>query len=93
MDIKRSNSYTISLTECNCSPIGTMIDSTCDGDGICDCRDGYTGDKCDQCESGYFSEDGESCSGIPFTIYLIIHLVLEMFHFCRLWLWITWLYE
>ena len=41
----------------------------CDSNGSCKCGKGYTGDKCDVCEEGYFDLDGNgsnlvaNCSG------------------------------
>ena len=36
----------------------------CDINGICTCEIGHTGDKCDECESGYYGTDGSpSCKG------------------------------
>ena len=38
--------------------------------GICTCANGYTGDKCYQCDHGFYDEDGDGanntaiCSGI-----------------------------
>ena len=49
--------------ECGCSSVGTVEYSTCDSEGICDCKVGYAGDKCDQCAPGYYSEDGKTCQG------------------------------
>ena len=29
----------------------------CDSEGICTCGTGYIGDKCNQCDSGYYDSD------------------------------------
>ena len=36
----------------------TCSNGDCDGLGDCDCYDGYAGDYCDQCVTGYFDPDG-----------------------------------
>ena len=36
---------------CNC--IGSE-DLSCDDDGACTCKPGFTGDKCDECSPGHF---------------------------------------
>ena len=51
------------ILECGCDPVGTLLGTTCDSEGECQCKDGYTGDKCDQCEPGFYTEDGETCLG------------------------------
>ena len=38
--------------------ICTSIDPCpCDSEGICTCETGYIGDKCNQCDSGYYDAD------------------------------------
>ena len=31
-------------------------DGTREGNGVCQCNDGYRGDLCDECKDGYFEE-------------------------------------
>ncbi|XP_077188946.1 netrin-G1 isoform X2 [Paroedura picta] len=38
--------------ECNCNPIGSLGDR-CNEKGICQCKEGATGPKCDKCLPGY----------------------------------------
>nr|XP_056700231.1 netrin-G1 isoform X2 [Euleptes europaea] len=38
--------------ECNCNPIGSVGDR-CNEKGICQCKEGTTGPKCDKCLPGY----------------------------------------
>ncbi|PIO66985.1 laminin EGF-like protein [Teladorsagia circumcincta] len=39
---------------CNCDPVGTE-DGICDQhSGQCMCKDGFVGEKCDQCDIGYY---------------------------------------
>ena len=35
----------------------------CDSNGICTCQLGYTGDKCNECETGYHDADGSFSDG------------------------------
>ena len=62
------------VVDCACSLVGSLnsdgsLCSTtdpcpCDTNGICSCEKGHTGDKCDDCESGYYGTDGSSsCTG------------------------------
>ncbi|XP_061489849.1 netrin-G1 isoform X1 [Rhineura floridana] len=39
--------------ECNCNPIGSVRDR-CNEKGICECKQGATGPKCDKCLLGYY---------------------------------------
>ena len=39
------------VADCMCNPIGSLNGTYCDGEGICSCKDGYMGEKCDQCDS------------------------------------------
>ncbi|KAL0965165.1 hypothetical protein UPYG_G00277620 [Umbra pygmaea] len=43
--------------ECNCNQMGSVHDR-CNGTGFCQCREGATGPKCDDCISGYYWKQG-----------------------------------
>ncbi|KAK5615263.1 Netrin-G2 [Crenichthys baileyi] len=43
--------------ECNCNQLGSVHDR-CNGTGFCQCRDGATGAKCDDCLPGYYWKQG-----------------------------------
>ena len=48
--------------DCGCDPVGSSANS-CGLGGICtSCNLGYSGDKCDSCESTYF-RNGSVCNG------------------------------
>ena len=49
------------LGGCYCSTNGTI---KCDVYGNCICREGYTGTKCDQCQSGYSKNASGMCIGM-----------------------------
>ena len=49
------------LGGCYCSTNGTI---KCDIYGNCICREGYTGTKCDQCQSGYSKNASGICIGM-----------------------------
>ena len=49
---------------CNCSSVGSE-GLSCTDDGICDCKDGFNGDKCDHCAPGHFGYPG--CSSEYFS--------------------------
>lgn len=41
---------------CDCNVTGTVdITSGCDDEGVCRCRDGVGGVKCNECLSGYYN--------------------------------------
>ncbi|XP_029921531.1 uncharacterized protein ntng2b isoform X45 [Myripristis murdjan] len=43
--------------ECNCNQLGSLHDR-CNGTGFCQCKDGATGPKCDDCFPGYYWKQG-----------------------------------
>ncbi|XP_013983407.2 netrin-G2 isoform X5 [Salmo salar] len=43
--------------ECNCNQMGSVHDR-CNGTGFCQCKDGTTGPKCDDCFPGYYWKQG-----------------------------------
>ncbi|XP_039855877.1 netrin-G2 isoform X2 [Simochromis diagramma] len=43
--------------ECNCNQMGSVHDR-CNGTGFCQCKDGATGSKCDDCLPGYYWKQG-----------------------------------
>ena len=55
---------------CECYADGTLNNGTieiCNStSGICDCEDGYKGDKCNECDAGYYNtgtNEAPMCSG------------------------------
>ncbi|XP_047200353.1 filaggrin-2 isoform X3 [Hippoglossus stenolepis] len=43
--------------ECNCNQMGSVHDR-CNSTGFCQCKDGATGAKCDDCQPGYYWKQG-----------------------------------
>ncbi|KAM3600510.1 uncharacterized protein V6R79_024399 [Siganus canaliculatus] len=43
--------------ECNCNQMGSVHDR-CNGTGFCQCKDGATGAKCDDCLPGFYWKQG-----------------------------------
>ena len=56
---------------------GTLVNATT---SICDCNDGYMGDKCNECKSGYFDSNHENdtalltCMGKDAIFYLWLYM-------------------
>ncbi|XP_064799333.1 netrin-G2 isoform X2 [Oncorhynchus masou masou] len=44
-------------SKCNCNQMGSVHDR-CNGTGFCQCKDGATGPKCDDCFLGYYWRQG-----------------------------------
>ena len=36
--------------------------------GVCDCKDGYTGATCSECDDGYFFSGNGECIGNSFVV-------------------------
>ena len=49
------------ISVCECYPAGS-VSCVRDGIGNCDCQDGYTGDLCEICATGYYKQDS-NCVG------------------------------
>uniref|UniRef100_A0A8C1XA08 Netrin g2b n=1 Tax=Cyprinus carpio TaxID=7962 RepID=A0A8C1XA08_CYPCA len=45
------------FSECNCNTMGSLHDR-CNGTGFCQCKEGTTGVKCDDCLPGYYWKQG-----------------------------------
>ena len=54
--------------ECGCDSDGSSSSSCISGN--CTCKTGYTGDKCDSCESDYY-KSGSNCTGKTFVSWYI----------------------
>ena len=68
------------ILECLCNTFGSE-DTNCSNDeGICTCKEGYTGDKCDSCAEGYFQVNNDCISKLMFVyIYKVIILLFSLF--------------
>uniref|UniRef100_A0A6I8N883 Laminin subunit gamma-1 n=2 Tax=Ornithorhynchus anatinus TaxID=9258 RepID=A0A6I8N883_ORNAN len=60
----RENFYRLGSEEaclpCHCSPVGSLS-TQCDNYGLCSCKPGVMGDKCDRCQPGYHSLTEAGC--------------------------------
>jgi len=45
-------------SDCGCNPMGTK---TCTSNGVCECRENFTGISCDQCEPKHYGFDFGFC--------------------------------
>ena len=52
----RKSSFCRSLDECQCHPQGSLS-KDCNPNGVCNCRLGIQGDKCDTCQDGFHRID------------------------------------
>ena len=49
-----------SFSECNCNPDGS-ITLECNAKGICTCKVGFTGSKCDECKPNIIGDTCKKC--------------------------------
>jgi len=64
---------------CDCNPIGTLSNTTCDGSGgQCQCKPGVGGRKCDQCIPGFYNFTSQGCSACNCTTLGSQNLVCDV---------------
>ena len=49
------------IVACNCDTLGSD-NLNCTSNGVCSCKRGYTGDKCNLCASGYTGNECNECA-------------------------------
>ena len=54
------NTYSVSISDCNCNP-GGSITLECNDNGDCACKNGYAGQKCDKCKPNMTGETCDKC--------------------------------
>ena len=73
------------ILECLCNTFGSE-DTNCSNDeGVCTCKEGYTGDKCDSCAEGYFQVNNDCISKLMFvhllSNYTFIFIISDQIFF------------
>ena len=53
MDLCCNNKLNFGTSECICNETGSISDYCSEETGKCQCKTGFTGDKCDACATGY----------------------------------------
>ncbi len=71
-------------TECDCDPLGTAHNDSCDkfGGSCTPCNPGVTGARCDQCMNGWFNFSLGVCQGTVINITIYIFLSLKKTEYC-----------
>ena len=54
--------------DCGCSATGS-VDRKCQRNGKCECKPNFRGDKCDECQKGFYGYP--ECKGMDFPFSLI----------------------
>lgn len=57
---------------CNCNPVGSLSKSCNPQSGICECKPGVFGTKCDSCLDGYYGFSAQGCQCKYFCIYFYL---------------------
>ena len=47
--------------ECACDMVGSLSETCNEFDGQCECKDGFGGRKCDQCQENYYGDPQVEC--------------------------------
>ena len=68
------------ITECNCNSDGSTS-LQCNRDGVCECKSGFKGQKCNDCKDNRYGQD---CQGLYFSTVCICTTFLWLLLFCRL---------
>ena len=50
------------ITACNCNTLGSDNLNCTSNDGVCSCKSGFTGEKCNLCAGGYQKEQSGECT-------------------------------
>ena len=72
-DIIGTHDRTFRFEGCGCSLFG-MTSARCDSNGVCNCKNNYTGEKCAQCDEGFIKDPSPYCKSGD----------------CRMENWVTW---
>ena len=62
-------------SECKCYTHGSVGIGCTDDGGVCTCNAGYTGTKCNQCQTGWFMVNG-ICNG-KFPLFMYLYLLIN----------------
>jgi hypothetical protein len=52
----------VDIQSTTCSPLCSSSGGTCNSQGQCVCRDGFTGPSCEECSSGRFGPECQACA-------------------------------
>ena len=55
LDLCCNNKLNFGTSECICNETGSISDYCSEETGKCQCKTGFTGDKCDACATGYIN--------------------------------------
>ena len=46
---------------CDCDPVGSLSETCNEFDGVCQCKDGFGGRQCNECQANYWGDPNVEC--------------------------------
>ena len=83
----------LTFSACQCDPDGSM-ESSCDANGACNCKENFEGDQCKECKSGFFEHPNcfgkvRKKEGISKYVQHVLYHVFQNANVLRMEQWIV----